>query len=429
MTCSKVAFGTVSALLLSAFITLPALADTVPRSVNEITTLALKHSAELAALEKEILAKQSLAVQAGTFANPTLELQGSTGSLTGTPDDRSVSIGVNQELSLNDKLRLRREVGQREAKAVQWQRDNAARLLKDEVATVALEFSLAARRSALAADLVKLNRDLVSVAGERFSAGDIPELDLNLAKVELAMAESRSLEVERERTPLRIKIASLTGLQEDEILLSDNPPYASIPTPKKADLVKQALASRPDLLALALERDKAETESRLADAEALPNLTAGVFVQWQRGTTELGGLSSTDSDTQLGLRLSMPIPVFDSNKGGRSAARARQAAAGSRLVALERTIATEVEAALARLSSSERILALLEQGIILQLTENLKLTQEAYRLGEVGLLAVIQEQKKFFEVNYGYLTALHDRQIALVTLESAVASDLSGGVQ
>ena len=49
--------------------------------------------------------------------------------------------------------------------------------------------------------------------------------------------------------------------------------------------------------------------------------------------------------------------------------------------------------------------------------------------GEVGILAVIQEQKKFFEVNEGYLTALHDRQTAFAKLESAVATELTGGVQ
>jgi cobalt-zinc-cadmium efflux system outer membrane protein len=75
------------------------------------------------------------------------------------------------------------------------------------------------------------------------------------------------------------------------------------------------------------------------------------------------------------------------------------------------------------------VLALYKADIIPQLEENLKLTQEAYRLGEVGILAVIQEQKKFFEVNDGYLTALHDRQSALVKLESAVATELTGGVQ
>ncbi len=428
MTRSTLARGIIPALFLQALVCLPALAEPVPRSINEIVVLALKHNAELAALEKEAAAKQSLAIQAGTISNPTLELQGVTGTLTGSPEERSVSIGVNQEFTLNGKLRLRREAAQREAEAMQRQRDNTARLLKDEVATLALDLALAEKRRELAAGQVALNQELVKITGERFKADDIPELELNLAKVELARAGNRLLEIERERISLRIKIASLTGLKENDINLSDKL-SAPIPSPKNQDFIKHALASRPDLMALALERDKAETENRLAKAEALPNLTAGLFAQWQRGSVEVGGLSSTSSDTQLGLRLSMPIPVFDRNSGGRAAAHARMDAADSRRLALERTITAEVEAAISRLSSSERILDLFEQGIIPQLTENLKLIQEAYRLGEVGILSVIDEQKKFFEVNDGYLSALYGRHVAFIKLETVAAIDLTGGMQ
>ena len=428
MTRSTMARGTVLALLLAASNCLPALADNVPRSIHEITALALKQSAELAALEKEAAAKQSLAMQAGVYSNPTLELEGYTGSLTNSPEERSMSIGVNQELPLYGKLRLRREAVQREAEIVQQQRNNATRLLKEEVSTLAIDLALAVKRRDLAAKLVDLNRDLVTIAGERFKAGDIPELDLNIAKVELARAENHLLEVEREKMPLLIKIASLTGLNENDVVLSDKL-TTPVVSQNAQDLVKQALVLRPDLLALAIERNKAELESRLAKAEALPNPTAGLFVQWQRGSTEVGGMSSTNSDTQLGLRLSMPIPLFDRNSGSQAAARYRLDAADSRRLALERSIAAEVEAAVSRLSSSERILALFEQSIFPQLAENLKLTQEAYRIGEVGLISVIDEQKKFFEVNDNYLAALHGRRVALIKLEAAVSTDLTGGAQ
>ena len=428
MTRSTLARGLVLAQLLTAFACLPVLAEPVPRNINEIVALALKHSAELSALEKEADAKHSQAIQAGTRTNPTLELQGSTGSLTGSPEERTVSIGINQELSLYGKLQLRREAGQREAESLQRQRDNAARLLRDEISTLGLDYLLASKRQDLATDLVKLNRELVVIAEERFKAGDIPELDLNLARVELARAESRLLEAGREQTPLRIKIASLTGLNESDIKLSDT---FSTPTvsPMTQELVKTALSTRPDLLALSRERDKTETENRLAKAEALPNLTAGLFAQWQHSSVEVGGMSSTSSDTQLGLRLSMPIPVFDRNLNGQAAARSRLDAADSRKLALERSITAEVEAAVSRMSASERILTMFEQGIIPQLKENLKLTQEAYRIGEVGILSVIDEQKKFFEVNDGYLTALYNKRVASIKLETAVATELSGGVK
>ncbi|MFA7061010.1 MAG: TolC family protein [Pedobacter sp.] len=428
MSLTTLVRGTILALLLSALTCLSAVAESVPRSINEIVTLALKHSAELVALEKEASAKQSMSIQAGTITNPTLEFQGVTGSLTGSLEERSVSIGINQELPLNNKLRLRREAILQEAELLHRQRDNNARLLKDEITTLALDYLLTSKRQELVAELVKLNRELVAIAEERFKAGDIPELDLNLAKVELARAETRLLEAERDKTAPRIKIASLTGLNESDINLSEKLSVPNIP-PKANALVTQAFASRPDLLALTCEREKAEIEARLAQAEALPNLTAGIFVQWQRGNTEVGGMSSINSDTQLGLRLSMPIPVFDRNHGGRAAALARLDAADSRKLALERAITAEVESAVSLVSASERILMMFEQGIIPQLSENLKLTREAYRIGEVGILSVIDEQKKFFEVNDSYLAAIYGRQIAFLKLETAVATVLIGGMQ
>ena len=134
-------------------------------------------------------------------------------------------------------------------------------------------------------------------------------------------------------------------------------------------------------------------------------------------------------DNLLGIRFSLPIPVFDKNQAGVQEAKAKKSSSESRLLAAVRTVERDVETAYASYLNSGKILSLYKTNIIPQLEENLKLTQEAYRLGEVGILAVIQEQKKFIEVSDGYLTALHGRQAALVKLESAVATDLTGGVQ
>ncbi len=131
----------------------------------------------------------------------------------------------------------------------------------------------------------------------------------------------------------------------------------------------------------------------------------------------------------MGLKLSMPIPLFDSNQAGVQAAGARRSVIESRYSAAVQIAEREVATAHAGLQNAEKILSLYRTNIIPQFEENLKLTQEAYRLGEIGILAVIQEQKKFFEVNDGYLTALHNRQTALIKLETAVAIDLDGGVQ
>jgi cobalt-zinc-cadmium efflux system outer membrane protein len=151
----------------------------------------------------------------------------------------------------------------------------------------------------------------------------------------------------------------------------------------------------------------------------------------KRNTTaiEVGGIEGKDTAYTIGLKLSMPIPLFDKNQAGVQEARAKRNSTESRLSAAGKIVERDVETAYVSFLNAEKVLSLYRANIIPQLEENLKLTQEAYRLGEVGILTVIQEQKKFFEVNDSYLTALHNRQTTLVKLETAVATELTGGVQ
>jgi cobalt-zinc-cadmium efflux system outer membrane protein len=202
-----------------------------------------------------------------------------------------------------------------------------------------------------------------------------------------------------------------------------------IATKSLGDLKQLARGQRPDLKALEAEMWRCDADIILAGAEGVPNLTAGLFYSHDQRSDATGAGEEKTRDNLLGIRLSLPIPVFDRNQAGVQEARARRGSSESRLQAAGRNVEREVETAYASYLNSEKVLSLYKSTIIPQLEENLRLTQEAYRLGEVGILAVIQEQKKFFEVNDGYLVALHDRQTALVKLESAVATELGGGVQ
>jgi cobalt-zinc-cadmium efflux system outer membrane protein len=196
-----------------------------------------------------------------------------------------------------------------------------------------------------------------------------------------------------------------------------------------ADLKQLALGLRPDVKALEAEKERGDADIFLAEAEKIPNLTAGFFYTHNRRTDATGTGKEKVRDNLFGIRLSMPIPVFDRNQAGVQEARAKKSSSESRLLATRRNIERQVETAYASYLNSEKVLSLYKTNIVPQLEENLKLTQEAYRLGEVGILAVIQEQKKFFEVSDGYLSAMYDRQVALVKLESTIATELSGGVQ
>jgi cobalt-zinc-cadmium efflux system outer membrane protein len=151
-------------------------------------------------------------------------------------------------------------------------------------------------------------------------------------------------------------------------------------------------------------------------------LTLGLGYTHERSVDATGTAEEKTRDNLLGVKISIPIPVFDRNQAGIREARAKRQGAESRLEFARRNAVREVEGDHARLAAAEKAVGLYATGILPQLEENLKLIQEAYQLGEVGILSVIEEQKKYIEVHEGYLTALAERQAALVRLEASVGA-------
>jgi outer membrane protein, heavy metal efflux system len=416
--------------ILCLFASVPVWAATPGLGLTQVIEFALLNNGELRAFRSEKGIRDAGSVRAGLLPNPTLELEAGTGALTGSGAENSLSLGVSQEFLLPGKRAKRVAVAAREQDIYRWQLADRERILREEVKSAFYEVILAEKRVALADRSIALNRQLLGVARERLDAGDIPELELNLVKVELARSEAARIEAGKLSLQIQGRLLTLMGRSRSECptFAGDFDPELS-PGRELADLVQQALGNRPDLKALEAEKGRGEAEMVLARAETIPNLTAGLSLQRESTAIEVGGAEGRDTAYLVGFKLSMPIPVFDRNQAGLQEARARHDSAASHLSAAAATIEREVETAYASLKQTEKILGLYRSSINPQLEENLKLTEEAYRLGEVGILAVIQEQKKFYEVSESYLAALQDRQAALVKLQSAAAIDFTGGVQ
>jgi len=408
----------------------PLRAETGKLALPQVIEFSLQNNGDLKSFREEKGIREAGKTRAGLLPNPTLELEGATGALTGSSAENSLSLGLSQEIFLAGKRGKRLALAERELEIYRWQLADRERVLAEEVRTAFHDAILAKQRVVLADRSIALNRQLLDVAGERLTAGDIPELEMNLVKVELARSEGARIDVENALSRSQTELWKLMGLPVGESpVIADTLESEAVKIKSLADLKQLALGKRPDLKALEAEIGRGDADIVLARAEGIPNLTAGLALAREASAMEIGGVEGKDTAYTIGLKLSMPIPLFDRNQSAVQEARARRNSTESRLTAAARNVEREVETAYAGLLNAEKVLSLYRSGIIPQLEENLKLTQEAYRLGEVGILAVIQEQKKFFEVSDGYLTALHERRTALVKLETAVATDLSGGVQ
>jgi cobalt-zinc-cadmium efflux system outer membrane protein len=399
-------------------------------TLSRVIEYSLQHNGDLRSFREEKGIFDAGKVKAGLLPNPTLDLEAGTGALTGSSAESTFSVGISQEFLLAGKRSKRLALAERELDLYRYQLADRERLVREEVSTVFYDVVLAEKRLILADRFIALNRKLLEVSKARLAAGDIPELEMNLIKVELARSEASRIEVAKVLNQSQEKLATITGLPVGEQYRVSGT-FHSITTRSKAlsDLKKLALAQRPDMHALEAERGRGAAAVRLARAERVPNLTVGLALWRDTRAMNIGGLEGTDKAYTMGMKLSIPIPVFDHNQAGVQEAQARYSSAESRLSNAIRNVEREVETAYASCLSSEKILLLYHADIIPQLEENLSLTEEAWRLGEVGILGVIQEQKKFFEVSDSYLMALYNRQIALVKLDSTVATEFNGGMQ
>lgn len=402
----------------------PLLAEDKPITLKDILTIAREHNGELSALRQEKGIGEADRIRAGLYPNPVLDLEAATGALAGSPSENRVSVGISQEFLMGGKREKRLTIAETELARLESRIKDAERLLLLEVKTGFYDLLLAESRLDLAHKSHELNGQLLRVTKERLIAGEIAEMEVNLARVEAARSEARKMEAEREIFPARQQLLTLMGAPSLKSLIVTGSLETRLFTANLADLQELAVKNRPDLRAAEAENGKGAAGITLARAERLPNLTAGIALSRESSLTSVGGLEERSSDYLIGLKLSIPIPYFDRNQAGIIEAQAKKGSAETRLLFIRQSIKREVEAAHSRHAAVENSVRIYASEIIPQVTENLRMVQEAYRLGEVGILAVIEEQKKFVEVNDSYLTALYNWNISLAKLKSAVGVEL-----
>lgn len=396
-------------------------ADETGLTIGKAVETALANNGELAAAKTEMGLREAAKIRAGQWPNPEVEIGGAFADAS----ENTVSAGLSQEIITGGKLRKRTLSADREIAAYSHVLGDAGRRLAEEVKLAYWDAVFASNALVLTEKSAELNRELVGVAGERFSEGDIPELELTLSKVELGRAEEKKLKAESAHAEARARLFTLMGVPDDGVVLAE--PTLVVPALNPEEMKAAAIANRPDIKALTAASEKADADIEAANAERWPNVTASLFYERENSATDSGGAEQRDIANFVGIRFTVPVPIFDRNQGGIMEARTSKDAAVIRRGYLEDKVRKEVGLACKRLLLAKGVVEVYGEKIIPQQAENLRLMQEAYRLGEVGMLDIVFEQRKFVELNEEYISSRREAARAVVALESATGAELDGG--
>ena len=344
-------------------------------------------------------------------------------ALLSNPELESEIIGgehAEQILELTKSFELggqrghRKQIARINLEKVKLELSDEVRQLKKSLTLAFYQVVIIQEKLKLAKEIINHNQQMFEMVQFQFAAGDIPVTQVGLANIQLQSARRDSATIENE---LRLAQLDLNGLM--------GTPFDTTPTAtgkydeiksiglKLDDLKSRALAHRPDLKSLRLNLQLTESTHRLAKAANIPNLNIGGIAEGSSG--EMG----------LGVKFSIPLPLFDRNRSEINAAKAQKHADNAEINSTERQIVREVMAAYLSLNAAQQNLKFYDDNLLKLLNENLSLTRSAYELGEAQLLELILIQNEFIKTRFAYLNAIASYIKAFVELEAAIGTSIT----
>jgi len=287
------------------------------------------------------------------------------------------------------------------------------------------------RKLAVIDRLLGVNRDYLRLTEARVQKGDAAPLEADLLRVELNRDEAQ-----RTVTNGRFRAALLQLKATLDISAASPLPIAADLTPPSFDddlqrLKTLALAGRPDARTLRITEDQTAAQSALAKVETKPNLTVSgqyshtdaAFEQY--GLTPAGALTPIrDHIDSIGVGVSIPLTTAGRNRGNIEAAAARQTGARLRREYLEAVIPTQVEAAYEHWRAAHEAAAVFTRGVLEQSEKNLTVMRQAYNLGELRLIDILNEQRRLLDTELSYIDVQGDLFRAYAELEQAAGGSL-----
>ena len=169
----------------------------------------------------------------------------------------------------------------------------------------------------------------------------------------------------------------------------------------------------------------------LADSQSKPDVTLSARYTHRNSQFDQFGLSAAgarvplrDSDNVVTFGASVPLFNGKRNQGNVEAATARVSAAMLRERHLSTTIPLEVAAAYKRWQTTKKTISIYDKGIIEQSAKNLEVIRQAYELGQLRLLDVLNEQRRLTEIEPFYIDAKADFARAVIDLERTIGGTL-----
>jgi cobalt-zinc-cadmium efflux system outer membrane protein len=261
-------------------------------------------------------------------------------------------------------------------------------------------------------EVVRLKEELLELTKIKYEAGDVSTLEVNLAEVEASKVKSDLITVERSFGESRLSLQETMGAGTKVLPTIEGQLAPEIAVIPDKDYLKAVLEDRPDIKAAVVEIDRTNRVDALVWREAIPN-------------PSLGGFYTRDEQRgEVGVILSVSIPIFDRKQAQKREARARMEQARIRRAGLGLAVEKEFEQEYMNLASSLLQLSIYKKEILAKSLENLDLLNLAFKEGKISFFDVRLAQRDAIDLRIAHLDTLLRAQQAIYGMERTIGGNL-----
>lgn len=384
--------------------------------VTMLTLAALHFNPDLdLARARRQLAEAGI-VAAGARPNPTLSpsLQHSSDTSAGQ-SPWSYGAGIDLPIETAGKRDYRIERAQHLAQAARLQEAEAIWQVRSRIRASLLAVYPSGAQVARQRDLQEAIARLLE---RRFAEGDasrpeVTQAQLALDRATLALAENRKRHAEnlaRLAAAVGVPMSAFDEAAIDFASFDRVTPVAELPP---AELRRQALLTRPDVLAALAEYEASQSALQLEVAKQYPDITLGPGYLWDQGAVKWS------------LVLSLALPVMNRNEGPIAEAEARRKEAATAFLSIQARAIAELDQALAGYGPAVRLFETAD-ALLRNQVKNERAAAAAFQAGETDRLAWLSARYETATAELARLDALLQAQRSLGQLEDALHRPIGG---
>jgi outer membrane protein, heavy metal efflux system len=382
-------------------------------TADELVQEALDKNPELNLYSAEVAAAKGGFKTAGTIRNPELSTQagyknardnsGGTSSGGGT-----FALSANQTFEYPGRIALRKAIARGDIKLAELHLAQFRATLAARVRAVVSGVLIAREKLAPVREVAARLETLSNVLAQREPAGATPILEARLIEANALALRRREREAALTVKTSLMQLNQLRGKTATAPLQLPAAGVSFAELPPLPGLLDRAASRAFEIRIREAELAQQGFKVTLSKNERYPAIAVGPYYSYEK---------AADREQQVGLGISLPLPLWDRNAGNIQTAQARAEQAQASLLTAQREVERRVAENATILRAKLEEIDERQEDTLERLRESAESADRNYRLGAVPISIYVETQKQYLEAVDGMLEMKREALQAAQELE------------